>query len=148
MDLLFEYPNREIWQKRRNWLDNELEKAETGFSYLVSDHSTALFMDMQIAYCSGAWLSVVIMSVSVIDAHLRETEAMDDKIGTAKLLTEYYEGENIDWLRQLRNRYVHHNLDKPILEMNDWFINQEQLELNATKAIEMTIKALFQNPGT
>ncbi|MBA4260384.1 MAG: hypothetical protein C0446_14570 [Chitinophaga sp.] len=145
---LFEYPNREVWQKRRNWLDNELEKAETGFSYLVSDHSTALFMDMQIAYCSGAWLSVVIMSVSVIDAHLRETEAMDDKIGTAKLLTDYYEGENIDWLRQLRNRYVHHNLDKPILEMNDWFINQEQLELNATKAIEMTIKALFQNPGT
>lgn len=145
---LFEYPNREIWQKRRNWLDNELEKAEIGFSYLVSDHSTALFMDMQIAYCSGAWLSVVIMSVSVIDAHLRETEAMDGKIGTAKLLTDYYEGENIDWLRQLRNRYVHHNLDKPILEMNDWFINQEQLELNATKAIEMTIKALFQNPGT
>lgn len=145
---LFEYPNREIWQERRNWLDNELEKAETGFSYLVSDHSTALFMDMQIAYCSGAWLSVVIMSVSVIDAHLRETEAMDGKIGTAKLLTDYYEGENIDWLRQLRNRYVHHNLDKPILEMNDWFINQEQLELNATKAIEMTIKALFQNPGT
>lgn len=145
---LFEYPNREIWQKRRNWIDSELEKAEAGFSYLVSDHSTALFMDMQIAYCSGAWLSVVIMSVSVIDAHLRETEALDDKIGTAKLLTEYYEGENIDWLRQLRNRYVHHNLDKPILEMNDWFINQEQLELNATKAIEMTIKALFQNPET
>jgi len=145
---LFEYPNREIWQKRRNWLDKELEKAETGFSYLVSDHSTALFMDMQIAYCSGAWLSVVIMSVSVIDAHLRETEAMDGKIGTAKLLTDYYEGENIDWLRQLRNKYVHHNIDKPILEMNDWFNNQEQLELNATKAIEMTIKALFQNPGT
>lgn len=63
---LFEYPNREIWQKRRNWIDSELEKAEAGFSYLVSDHSTALFMDMQIAYCSGAWLSVVIMSVSVM----------------------------------------------------------------------------------
>jgi hypothetical protein len=145
---LFEYPNREIWQKRRNWLDKELEKAETVFSYLLRNHSTTLFMDMLIAYCSGAWLSVVIMSGSVIDAHLRETEAMDDKIGTAKLLTEYYEGENIDWLRQLRNRYVQHNLTKPILEINDWFINQEQLELNATKANEMTIKALFQNPGT
>jgi hypothetical protein len=145
---LFDYPNREIWQKRRNWLDTELELAETGFSYLVSDHSTTLFMDMQIAYCSGAWLSVVIMSVSVIDAHLRETEAMDSKIGTAKLLTDYYEGDDIDWLRQLRNKYVHHNIDKPILEMNDWFNNQDQLELNATKSIKMTIKALFQNPGT
>ncbi len=145
---LFEFPNREIWQKRRNWLDHKLEKAETGFSYLLSDHSTALFMDMQIAYCSGAWISVVIMSVSVIDAHLRETEAMDSKIGTAKLLTDYYNGDDIDWLRQLRNKYVHHNLDKPILEMNEWFNNQDQLELNATKAISMTIKALFQNPGT
>jgi len=105
-------------------------------------------MDMQIAYCSGAWISVVIMSVSVIDAHLRETEAMDSRIGTAKLLTEYYEGEDIDWLRQLRNKYVHHNLDNPILEMNDWFDKQDELEFNATKAIRMTIKALFQNPGT
>lgn len=145
---LFDYPNREKWQKRRSWLYTELEQAEIGFSYLVSDHSTALFMDMQIAYCSGAWISVVIMSVSVIDAHLRETEAIDSKIGTAKLLTDYYEGDDIDWLRQLRNKYVHHNLDKPILEMNDWFNNQDQLELNATKAIKMTIKALFQNPGT
>lgn len=145
---LFEYPNREIWQKRRNWLNNELEKAEVGFSYPVSDHSIALFMDMQIAYCSGAWISVVIMSVSVIDAHLRETEAMDGKAGTAKLLTDYYEGDDIDWLRQLRNKYVHHNLEKPIFKMNDWLKNQDELELNATKAIKMTIKALFQNSGT
>lgn len=145
---LFDYPNIETWKKRREWIDNELEKTETGLSYLVSDHSTALFMDMQIAFCSGAWISVVIMSVSVIDAHLRETEAMDTSIGTAKLLKDYYEGAEIDWLRQLRNRYVHHNLDRPILEMNDWFENQEQLESNATKAMKMTISALFQNPGT
>lgn len=122
---LFDYPNKEIWTKRRQWLDNELEKAETGLVYAVSDHSTALFMDMQIAFCSGAWISVVILSVSVIDSHLRETEAMDTSIGTAKLLKEYYEGEEIDWLRHLRNKYVHHNLNKPFIEMNDWFNNQE-----------------------
>jgi len=145
---LFDYPNKEIWQKRRSWLDTELEQAEVGFSYPVSDHATALFMDMQTAYCSGAWISVVIMSVSVIDAHLRETEATDNKIRTAKLLTDFYEGDDIDWLRQLRNKYVHHNLDRPILKMNDWFNNQEQLELDATKAMKMTIKALFQDPGT
>ena len=145
---LFDYPNKEIWQKRRDWIDQELEKAETGFSYLLSDHSTALFMDMQIAYCSGAWISVVIMSISVIDAHLRETEATNTSIGTAMLLKELYEGNGIDWLRQLRNKYVHVNIDKPILEMNDWFNNQEQLEKDATDAMKMTISALFQNPGT
>ena len=144
---LFDYPDKDVWNKRRQWLDEELEKAETGLVYAVSDHSTALFMDMQIAFCSGAWISIVIMSVSVIDSHLRETEAMDTSIGTAKLLKEYYEGEEIDWLRQLRNKYVHHNLDKPFFEMNDWFNNQEQLEKDATKAMRMTISALFQNPG-
>lgn len=144
---LFEFPDKEVWKKRRLWLDDELERAQTGLVYLVSDHSTALFMDMQIAYCSGAWISVVIMSVSVIDSHLRETEAMDNSIGTAMLLKEFFEGEEIDWLRRLRNKYVHHNLDKPFFEMNDWFFNQPQLERNATKAMKMTISALFQNPG-
>jgi hypothetical protein len=143
---LFDYPDKDIWSKRRQWLDVELEKAETGLMYAVSDQSTALFMDMQIAFCSGAWISIVIMSVSVIDSHLRETEAMDTSIGTAKLLKEYYEGEEVDWLRQLRNKYVHHNLDKPLIEMNDWFDNQEQLEKTATKAMKMTISALFQKP--
>ena len=142
----FEYPNVDQWKQRRAWIDAELQQAEVG-DHLVSDHSTALFMDMQIAYCSGAWVSVIIMSISVIDSHLRETEAMDNKIGTAKLLTDYCEGTEIDWLRQLRNRFVHHNLDKPVLGMNDWFNKQEEMEENATKAIAMTIKALFQNPG-
>lgn len=144
---LFGYTDKEIWIKRRQWLDNELEKAETGLVYVVSDHSTALFMDMQIAFCSGAWISIVIMSVAVIDSHLRETEAMDTSIGTAKLLKEFYEGEEIDWLRQLRNKYVHHNPDKPFIEMNDWFNNQDQLEKDAAKAMKMTISTLFQNPG-
>jgi hypothetical protein len=144
---LFDFPDKDIWNKRRQWLNDELENAETGLVYSVSDHSTALFMDMQIAFCSGAWISIIFMSVSVIDSLLRETEARDTTIGTAKLLNDYYKGEEIDWLRQLRNKYVHHNPNKPIFEMNDWFDNQEQLEKDATKAMKMTITSLFQNSG-
>ena len=145
---IFDCPEIETWNKRREWVEFELEEAETGLSYLVSEHSTVLFMDMQIAYCSGAWISVIVMSISVIDSHLRETEAMDSTLGTARLLSEYYEGEDIDWLRQLRNKYVHHNLDKPIIEINNWFDNQEQLEKDASKAMKMTILSFFQSPGS
>ncbi len=145
MDFL-EYPNKESWQKRRDWVDKELMDGERGCHFL-SDHAVALFLDMQVAYCSGAWISVIVMSVSVIDAHLRETEAMDNNIGTARLLSTYYEGEDIDWLRQLRNRYVHNNLDRPLFGMNDWFDSQVELEAKATKAIKMAINAVFQNPG-
>jgi hypothetical protein len=105
---------------------------------------------MQRAYCAGAWISVVVMAVSSVDSHLRETEAGDNSIGTAILLKDFYEGERdeIEWLRKLRNRYVHHNLEKPLLEMNAWFDNQSQLEADATKAMRIVIKAFFQNPGT
>lgn len=105
-------------------------------------------MNMQFSFCAGAWISVVITSISVIDSHLRETEAMDVSIGTARLIKELFVGDDINWLRQLRNKYVHHNIDNPVLGMNDWFNKQAQLEKDAKKAMIMTISALFQNPGT
>lgn len=145
---LLEFPDKETWEKRYSWIDNEIEQSIKG-SYMVSDHATALFLDLQACYCIGAWLSVIILSVSVIDAHLRETEAMDDKIGTAKLLEEYYFGhDDINWLRRLRNKYVHVDVDNPALEMNVQYNNRAELEKDATKAIKMVIAAFFQSPGT
>lgn len=147
MEDLFDCPSQETWNSRNEWIDKEIQDSEP-LSYMVSDHSTALFMDMRKAYCAGAWLSVIVMSVSVIDSHLRETEAMDNKIGTQKLFNDFFTGEDINWLRLLRNKYVHVNIDKPVLEMNDWFNNQKEMEADATKAIRLTIHAFFQNPGT
>lgn len=148
MEDKFCYPNEQVWRSRRAWLDERIDEANSAFSYQVSDHSIALFMDMQVAFCSGAWLSVVIMSISVMDSHLRETEATDSRMGTALLLREYFIGDDIDRLRRLRNKYVHHNLDNPVFDTNQWFNNQEQFEKDARKATEMTIKVLFQSPGT
>jgi hypothetical protein len=102
---LLEFPIQQRWEKRNKWIEQEIG------SHMVSDHATALFMELQACYCIGAWLSDVILSVSVIDAHLRETEASDINIGTAKLFDEFYFGpEDISWLRKLRNKYVHLDL--------------------------------------
>lgn len=144
---IFEPTPIDVWKKRDEWIDKEIQLAEVG-NYLVSDHSTALFFDMRRAYCAGAWISVVIMSISVMDSHFRETESGDDKIGTARLLQEFYHDKEIEWLRKLRNKYVHMNLDAPFLEMNSWFNNQKELEEAATKAMLITIKGFFLNPGT
>jgi len=146
---LLEFPENEIWSKRNKWIENEIENSMTGFSYMVSDQASALFYDLQACYSIGAWLSVIVLSVSVIDAHLRETEAMDNKIGTAKLLIEFYEAtEDINWLRRLRNTHVHLNIDSPALCMNNQFGDRTILEKDATKAMRMVIKSFFRNPGT
>jgi hypothetical protein len=144
---LLEFPDRQTWEERNTWIENEIENSVVG-SHLVSDQATALFIELQACYNIGAWLTVIILSVSIIDAHLRETEAMDNKIGTAKLLNDYYEGEDINWLRKLRNKYVHLDIDNPALEMNMQYGDRTDFKNDATKAIQMVIKAFFQNPGT
>ena len=146
---LLESPNNELWNKRYEWIDNEIALAEKG-SHFVSDHAISLFIDLQACYCIGAWLGVVILSVSVIDAHLRENEALDTNIGTAKLLNDYFEGNknDINWLRRLRNKYVHIDIDNPALNLDIQYEERDELEKNATKAMKIVIEALFQNPGT
>jgi len=144
---VFEITSAKIWKQRQEWIDKTIEESLVG-SYLVSEHSTALFFDMRRAYCAGAWISVVVMAISVVDSHFRETESGDNKINTAKLLSEFYGGNDIEWLRKLRNKYVHVNLEVPFLEMDTWFENYDQLEKDAKKAMLITIKAFFLNPGT
>lgn len=146
-DKVFEITSTETWKEREEWIDSTMEKFEVG-SYLVSEHSTALFFDMKRAYCAGAWISVVVMAISVMDSHFRETESGDNKINTAKLLNEFYGGDDVEWLRKLRNRYVHLNLDIPFFEMDTWFKNYDQLEADAKRAMLITIKSFFLNPGT
>src|SRR5690349_10972099 len=94
-------PNQEIWEQRQTWFEQTLEDAQHPLaSYIVSDHATALLVDLQACYCVGAWSAVVILSISIIDAQLRETEACDESIGTAQLLNKLFTGEDINWLRK------------------------------------------------
>jgi hypothetical protein len=139
-----DYTPIDIWQKRQDWINEELEKAEVA-GHAMSDYALVLFQDMSLAYCAGAWISVIIMSVSIIDAHLRE-DIENETIGTAQLLTNFYEGDNIDWLRKLRNKYVHHDINNPVLDLDSYLTEQNKLEQDATESIKMVIKALFQNP--
>jgi len=133
-----------IWQKRQNWIDEELEKAVVA-GHAMSDYALVLFQDMSLAHCAGAWICVIIMSVSTIDAHIRE-DIGNETIGMAQLLDNFYEGENIDWLRRLRNKYVYYDINNPVLDLDSYITEQNQLEQDATEAIKMVIKALFQNP--
>lgn len=144
-----EHPDFEIWEERKGWFENELKnKQHPMASYLLSDQGTALLVELQSCYCAGTFLAVIILSVSIIDAQLRETEAVDNKIGTAKLLEEYFTGKDINWLRKLRNKYVHIDIDNRALTIDDQYTNRKQMESDARRAIQMVIHAFFQSPGT
>lgn len=143
-----ECPTAEVWEQRRQWFEQRLDEAQHPLaSYIVSDHATALLVDLQACYCAGTWIAVVILSISIIDAQIRETEGLDEKIGTAQLLKQYFTGEEIDWLRKLRNKYVHIEINKPALCIDDQYNRRKEMEAEATRAVEMVIHSFFQSPG-
>jgi hypothetical protein len=70
-----------------------------------------------------------------------------DFAGTQLLLEKYYPHGDLNWLRKLRNMYVHLDVDNSAVTMDDWYYKASQMETDATRAVEVVIKALYQNPG-
>lgn len=134
-----------LWQQRRFYIDELLDEFDIHESSMVSDHATALFMDLQACFCTGAWLSVIIISVSVIDAHLRDIHEVPNSVPIHEVLTNYHEGPDADWLRRIRNGYVHLHPERTNLVMNVQFNQRAQFEQDAKRAMRMTVSTLFQN---
>jgi hypothetical protein len=144
-----EHPSLSLWESRREWFENMINSSEGNGSYFVSDHATALLAELQCCYCAGAWLAVIVISISVIDAQIRETEAGgDSKINTAKLLNTYYKNDYVDELRMTRNKIVHINCDNPFLSLDKQYGERKSFEREAQVAASLAIQAFFNSPGT
>jgi hypothetical protein len=59
----------------------------------------------------------------------------------------YYEDPDSNWLRKVRNRYVHLNVNDPGLNIDRQYDKRKELGNDATKAITMVVITLLQNPG-
>jgi hypothetical protein len=140
-----------VWSERYRWL-RQTEEVEAGVwgSVLLSPQGTLLAYDIEIAFCAGAWLSVIVMSHAAIDATIRDTE-MGDYTSNSKVI--FGDDVELQWLRALRNRLVHvrppdHPSVLPEQAMNDIAAFQDSLELDARRAVTLMYRAIYANPGT
>ena len=143
-----EFPTREIWESRREWFEHKFETEARGGAFILGEHATALLVDLQAIYCAGAFVSVLIISCAVIDAHLRETE-LDENFGggmKAAFAVSAF-GIELEWLRQRRNSLVHWNTrNHPILSVDNHYSNRAIHEQEAQRAISIIAEVLFENP--
>jgi hypothetical protein len=142
------FPDRNKWEERYTWFDNLLEEKQGFGSYIVNDQATTLLSELMTAYCCGAWYTVIILSVSIIDAQLRDTEMPDHKGSTADLVKQIGFSEDFDWLRKKRNKLVHIDLNNPIASLDDYYSTSNQLQDETKRAIELVLDAFFFSPGT
>ena len=94
----------ELWNERKNWIEKTLDDETINGGYEISEQACALMMDLELVFCAGAWISVIILSLSIIDAQLREVEAPGFHGNTEKLIKETGLTNELDWLRKRRNK--------------------------------------------
>lgn len=143
-------PTQEVWENRRAWFENQLDSYENrpGNVFFTSDQASALCGEAEIAFCAGAWIAVVILAMAIVDSHARDIELPDFKGNTKKLLEALDLDPELEWLRQRRNELMHIRVDNPAFTLDQAWSNQEQLEKDARKAVELMIDVLYSNPGT
>ena len=142
-----ECPSEELWDKRRRWFQATEEKAQGKGNYLVSEQACALTIEVQTAFCAGAWAGVIILAMAVVDAALRETEIPGFAGSTKKLIELTSADPRLQKMRKRRNALVHIDPENPALTVDQQWIERDELETEAREAVKLMFEAFFISPS-
>lgn len=146
-----EHIHESIWSTRYSWLRKAEEEAcHPSASYLLSAHGTFVSYDLEIAFCAGAWASVIVLAHAAIDSTIRDTEILDYK-SNSKII--FNDDEDLEWLRKTRNSLVHvkegcKSNYLPEEDMDNIDTYHDSLEESAKKAMKLVYRTIYANPGT
>lgn len=142
------FSDNAIYQERMNWLDkaNTKAKGEKYSAYMISPLSYLLLVDIELAFCAGAWTAVIMLSDSAIECTLRQIHTNDYASKSSVL---FRDDPDLQWLRNLRNDLVH--IGKPGSKSLVWKIgggdiaaNHAALEEDAKKAIPLVYGMIYR----
>lgn len=142
-----EHPPEALWNSRRAWFEDLFDIERRGGGYAVGEHSTGLLVDLQAAFCAGAFIATIVVACSVVDAHLREVELEGEFRGGFKAaFSGSTLAEELEWLRLRRNVLVHAKSGTPAISVDLHWTHREQHEQDARRAVEVLASALFEHP--
>jgi hypothetical protein len=132
-------PSQRLWNERQAWFQRRLDDSRGETPPAIGEQAEALLIDLQLAFCAGAWVAAVILAQTVLDADLADRELAGHETGIA--LNEIRFGRDYVWLRNRRNDLVHEE-GRSALTMRDQAQHRAHLESEARRAVELLFKAL------
>jgi hypothetical protein len=139
-------PSQKEWNARADWIEEINDRYAGMGGYILSEQACAMMMDVQSAFCAGAWVAVVILSLTVVDAQLRETELPGFSGNTKMLIDAASANSRLHKLRLRRNALIHLDPDSPAITVDQQWLDRERLEAEAREAIELMFEAFYITP--
>lgn len=132
----------------------ELEEELLQGGVILSEWTTFLVKDAQIAFCAGAYLSSILASQSAIESHLKYDVFSSDeskKWGFYQLIENSSFGsgfkEELHELRKLRNLWVHVSDpqdDHDLLNRPEY--HEQELKQFAIRTMRTVLTVIYNNP--
>ncbi|WP_343563226.1 hypothetical protein [Kiloniella sp. b19] len=135
-----EHPRERIWSERQLWFqERENVSAQRG-APAPSEQSCALMIDVQSAFCAGAFSAVVIITAAIVQAQIKESGEEQNALASVP-------PEELAWLNKLRNKLVHGDKRSPGLTIADQWHNRGEWEDKARRAILIAFDVLYPEQG-
>ncbi len=141
-------PSDELWDQRRKWFEGLFDVDKRGGGYIIGEQANGLLVDLQAVYCSGAFISCLILACTIVDAQLREAEAPPGFDGGMKSIFELSSfNQELEWLRNRRNRLIHFKESKePAITVDMHYSDRVEHERDAQRAVRLVADVLFEKP--
>ena len=134
-----ERPDETLWDERRLWFEERDAARGRAGTQAPSEQACALMIDLQAAFCAGAWSAVIVLAAAIVDAQAPAgADRHADVPGVGR--------KTLRWLRGLRNRLVHVDPGNPAITIEDHWMKRDIWERLTRRAVEAAFTALY--PGS
>lgn len=140
-------PQEVLWHQRRAWFESKVFAYEGWGSHLIGEQASALTVEVQACYCAGAWVAVIALAFSVVEAYLVDEACGDVPPNAKQMLEQAGFGGEYQALRLRRNRLLHLRPEEPGITVDQQWGSRAELQTEAERAIELMLDALYSNPG-
>lgn len=124
-------PSDEIWSERRFWFEELESLAGQSGAPSPSEQACALMIDLQSAFCAGAFSAVVVLAAAIVEAQIGRRPQSEAERKARR------------WLQDLRNKLVHENRESPAITVEDHWLRRGEWERAARRAILLAFGALY-----
>ena len=133
-------PDAVVWDERRLWFEEREAARGRAGAPAPSEQACALMIDLQAAFCAGAWTAAILLAAAIVDAQAPPGAGRRAEVpGLAR--------KELRWLRGLRNRLVHEDPGNPVITVEDHWLNRDTWERAARRAVGAALAALYPGGG-
>jgi len=136
-DILGQCPDENAWERRKNQF-RTFEAMAIGngeYGQKVHDQREPLLLELEHCYCSGAWLSTVLLSQAIIEISMAFHGLIDWKSREA-FLEKYNLHIQAKNLRLYRNSLVHRSQNQPaVITMEKILFYRQELKTEAKRSV-------------